>query len=473
MSQYERLLNADLRTTKLITHSVLLPSFLEEFGSVLIASACFRETMLYQLWSRRRVEFRESRKLAKTLRYRTHLNGEKIAIHYVTEHAWSKSAQLKSFSGGTVLDHVCERVRTHFGSAAFLWMANKSVESNPFAGHSAMRLPNSPHGLNEYQNVHNVVVLSALNPTPAHFGFLESQGLTHDEVQTAQHRTAVYQAVMRSSARNPLDCSPKTFVVMDKSTADWLAVRFPGAQVTPLPGGDPLEFNKKRGRPKVPNDASARRIAHARAQADRITAELTQLRADLSLSEQPFSVLVGAEDELFGLSARWNENANNTYRNSVTTTHGMAFRSIFDAVGIGCVETKSEFEFVRFLREMHGRPLTSKESGGLFSPAVFDAAANEETSRGLANIRYVRGIWLDNDGGDLSYAEFAKVFPALALLCLEHLLAHPRQAKMARLYPDNLRYDGGGASLVDEADRVRAQQCWVLVEVRSEKEAPY
>jgi hypothetical protein len=68
-----------------------------------------------------------------------------------------------------------------------------------------------------------VVVLSALNPPPAHFVFMETRGIDGDELKTALYRGAVYQAVMRSSARNPNDTNPKRFIVMDRVTAEWLA----------------------------------------------------------------------------------------------------------------------------------------------------------------------------------------------------------------------------------------------------------
>jgi hypothetical protein len=35
--------------------------------------------------------------------------------------------------------------------------------------------------------------------------------------------------------------------------------------------------------------------------------------------------------------------------------------------------------------------------------AVFDADRSDETARGLANVEQVRGVWLDNDGGNLPY----------------------------------------------------------------------
>jgi hypothetical protein len=52
----------------------------------------------------------------------------------------------------------------------------------------------------------------------------------------------------------------------------------------------------------------------------------------------------------------------------------------------------------------------------LISPAIFDPTLSDETKRGLENIRAIWGIWLDNDGGDLTFREFARLFPRLRMV---------------------------------------------------------
>ena len=41
---------------------------------------------------------------------------------------------------------------------------------------------------------------------------------------------------MRISPRNPDDMNPKTVIVMDRATAEWMAGMFPGCTVAPLGG---------------------------------------------------------------------------------------------------------------------------------------------------------------------------------------------------------------------------------------------
>ena len=108
----------------------------------------------------------------------------------------------------------------------FAWMGNRDVPDDIFKGRGS-RLPNSPFGLNCYQHLHHAVILSALNPPPAHFSFLDALGFDSREVKRAGYWQAVYQAVMRISPRNPDDTNPKTVIVMDRATAEWLAEHVP------------------------------------------------------------------------------------------------------------------------------------------------------------------------------------------------------------------------------------------------------
>jgi hypothetical protein len=64
---------------------------------------------------------------------------------------------------------------------------------------------------------------------------------------------------------------------------------------------------------------------------------------------------------------------------------------------------------------LRGR-ITPKNNAFLWSPAEFDPDMASETSRGLANIKAIWGIWLDCDGCDLCPVEFAAMFPHLTMV---------------------------------------------------------
>jgi hypothetical protein len=58
----------------------------------------------------------------------------------------------------------------------------------------------------------------------------------------------------------------------------------------------------------------------------------------------------------------------------------------------------------------------AKGDAFLWPPAELDADMASETSRGLANIKAIWGIWFDCDGGDLRPDEFAAMFPHLTMM---------------------------------------------------------
>jgi hypothetical protein len=200
---------------------------------------------------RRQHEAREG-KLAKDLRYHQHEHGDRITIFYASPEAWSKRYRDKLVDdgqGGKVkfLTQIKDAVGHLFGAEPFLWMANKDLGDTFFPQPGAEKLPNTPHGLNSYQGLPQRGGALGLNPPPQHFHFMESYSIDGDEVRAAHYKSAVYQAVVRCSIRNPKDETPKRVVVMDQDTAQWLADLFPGARVEPLPGLNGVPSKGKAG----------------------------------------------------------------------------------------------------------------------------------------------------------------------------------------------------------------------------------
>jgi hypothetical protein len=152
------------------------------------------------------------------------------------------------------------------GDKPFLWIANKDQPETLFAEFcpNAQRLPNAPHGLNDYQSIDNVAVLSALNPSPQHFAFLMNhEHLKEAEIQTAIAYHTYYQAVMRSSLRDPDNRNEKTVIVPDKDAAEWLSGLLPGSAVESL--GIELKPKGKPGQPiKYDTDAEKKQTKRNR-----------------------------------------------------------------------------------------------------------------------------------------------------------------------------------------------------------------
>ena len=116
--QYTNLINGAGEKRKLLAFAHLKPSLLDGFASATIMGACFKNSVLYQLWSAAGVEFRPHKAITKRLRYTTHANGHLLTILYATEEDWSKNFRDKAdrHDGATIGDCVIQRVAETFAT---------------------------------------------------------------------------------------------------------------------------------------------------------------------------------------------------------------------------------------------------------------------------------------------------------------------------------------------------------------------
>lgn len=126
-----------------------------------------------------------------------------------------------------------------------------------------VRLPNSPYGLNQYAHIHNAVLLSALNPSPAYFSFLKHMaGLDSEAVRTGTYLETVYQSASRISLRDRASTAPKRVIVMDRDAGEWLRALFPGASLQRLTDEPIIPPAGRPGRRMEYTDAAERMRAY-------------------------------------------------------------------------------------------------------------------------------------------------------------------------------------------------------------------
>lgn len=371
---------------KLPSFGLLRPTIFERFKSVCIMGAMLTDSVMYHWWLGHDVKFVSHPVIETKVRERLaeHGNGEHLTIHYLSEEPYSKNMRDKIPGGLKVFAQ--RNIQNVFGTEPFIWVANNDVDDTVMdAFPDAKRVSNSPHGLNQFQHIHNVIFLSALNASPAHFGFMKSKGVDGTDLRNAMVHQITYQAVMRSSLRDPANTEPKKVLVSDKQTAEWLASHFGGCSVGKT--DEPLKVTKKKaGRPAIGDSAmsSAERVRRHREHKKR------QLRC--------------------------NENA--IRDRDFVTVFGSLFGSIYARQGEVLNEVADSDDFIEQLHECHQQSFDAKNKNGLISPAVFDPDVSEDTSRGLENITHLWGVWLDNDGGDLPWQEFQRTFPDLKMVCM-------------------------------------------------------
>ena len=260
------------------------------------------------------------------------------------------------------------RIAETFKDADFVWMGNKDTPDGIFGGRGH-RLPNSPHGLNHYQHIHNVAVLSALLPPPAHFSFLDALGFDSREVKRAGYWQAVYQALMRGSPRNPGDMNPKTVIVMDRATAEWLADLFPGCAVEPLGGIDGIPTKGKPGRRNIHDCDADRKRAHRNQFKSELRTALDLVVGGERAARHRSPAVAELRRQMSEFAFGEDTTLTIAGRADLDAIGGTVYASIYHAEPLDFFPLDDVEAFVDGLRYFHQFTYTSKEMNGLISPA--------------------------------------------------------------------------------------------------------
>jgi len=459
--QYRRLLQG--KTTTLAFHSMLNPKLFDGFASVFMAAANLEDTAIFQLWNDR-VCFDRDEDFCKGLRFPEHENGELITIHFGVDCAWSRKAAETKISADddspNVRDRLIDATKQLFGDEPFLWQSNKSLESNPFTGSNGIRLSNKPHGLNTFSEIHNISFVSALNPQPDHFRFLEMQGMSSIAVRRAIYFQNVYQSVLRTSIRNPKDEHPKHIIVPDIEAAEYLQCKFPGSRLDRLDIGiKPASVVIRRtiGRPRK-YTSNAERLAGRRQKARE--AKLQNVKAQILCQLQhelgsPMSVCQddmeagcgwvgqinspnGRPEKVMSLYhlrspvlpiSSWTDAVLMHELRTDTQPVATLYCDKTQSMPMGYVYCPDDDSFLYLLWQLHKRQVTSKSENNLISPSVFDPSLSGNHKRGRENIKYLKNLWLDFENGDLQPGEFPNLFPNLRMAVINtysHTAEHPR-----------------------------------------------
>ncbi|KAK46359.1 hypothetical protein BG58_11065 [Caballeronia jiangsuensis] len=235
---------------QITTFSLLKPQSFNKYRTVTIMGAMFKDSVLYLLWQRE-VEFIEHAAIASNLSMRFHTNGELLTIKYLFDGTWSKTLKETKIGSVTVANRAREVIEELMGEEMFLYAANTTDAPMDLG----IRVANVCHGLNKYKHIHNVVFFSALNASPQNYAFMGEVGVSPELLRRARGYQTLYQTIMRTSLRNPADTNSKTVVVMDKESAEYLSLFFPGCAVEQIENA-PEIVKPKRGRKKTGNAKS-------------------------------------------------------------------------------------------------------------------------------------------------------------------------------------------------------------------------
>ncbi len=431
------------RGKRLSLHFVLRPEIFKGFNRVTILGANFEHSLLYHVWHHQGVVFEEDQDLKLDLRFTEHKNGDTVTILYGIDVDWSKS--LRDRNEGEVWKRLIKAIRSHFKDMKFGWIANKDkAAENPFADLDAECLPQVSHGLNAFQHLDNIVFLSARLPSPEHISFLGWLGAADDRVRRAVYFEALYQTVLRGSIRNPDNRNQKLVFVPDRAAAEFLRNLLPGSRMEKLPiDWLGVTFTGTLGRRRM-HESGTGRVQHHRAQkqaeVNRIIAKMNTDRATMTNEEVAehhrllISVIPTKPTRLW---ESCNENPIKEGNHSSVTQN--VFGTIFDTLYAtlpNCLVDDTDLEsFIKALRDLNRTNFERKECCLLISPSVFDPSLSSETYRGLANVLYANGIWLDFEKGNLSHKDFASIFPQLRVVAFNSFSSTKKQPRFRIMIP--------------------------------------
>lgn len=475
---YEELVNTEPNKPgkqPLAMSSILSPTTFTGFNDVIFFGACFEDSLLHLIWSRMRdpilrVEFKDASAEMNQfgdLRYQHHTNGHLLDIYYALDCPWSKRIrdQVVTFadgSTGTVFEALTNAAKTIFGSEPVAHHINNDVD-DAVAGVAYERLPNTSHGLNTYQHLHNAFLVQAINPPSRHFRFLAHfADITPDELQTALTRQSTYQALCRTSARNPDDKNRKKVIVPDLKTAEYLGSIFEGAtlHVLKLFSEDDEQtkalLSPSRWRATLYDDGAHKQRAynerHRLIERERL-ARHHRLDAIQDRGRQygfPTKFIgrreqakIKAEVVTSGMMAVQMHNKNLDTSIFVDGIQG----SIFENGRFDNIAKPLEGPFdglVDLLRTYSTLQVDDKTKLAAFSPARYIAGNGlTQKKKGNENLVFAKNIGLDFDGGDMEPDEFAATFPGWRM-CIYSTFSSKPEAKRWRIIietDDVLDYD--------------------------------
>ena len=227
-------------TATLQMASYVTPEFFKAFAEVVIMSALFEYTILHALWHKVfGVRFNEHPGIVPDRDVHVE-QGRRVSIGHILNPADGSSKRNlgRNFKTGAtdepeegerVIDYAVQTASDYFGDAKYLLTVNhgygyeensKAMKAHP----SAIRIPAMSHGLNLWDGTHNVAAFAVTNPKPHQQAWIERRtGMLAESVRMAYRIHVVYQAVGRTSVRNPRKAkSAKTFLTIGAEDARFL-----------------------------------------------------------------------------------------------------------------------------------------------------------------------------------------------------------------------------------------------------------
>lgn len=386
---------------KFLMYSRLQTSIFDGYKSVLIGGANFKNSPMYLSWNRKLATFKERSMLKNMLQFQEYNNCDNVEIFYMTKHMerWSKYQRDKP----GVLDHLVAKSLEIVGDEPFAFSMNKDADNTEFLSRDGIELPQAPHGLNCFGHLHNVIILSARNPSPPHILYLDAMNGVHSEaISVAIHQEAMLQIAMRI-IRKIDDKTRKRIIVPDLATAKFIQSILKGSKLIPHLIDETEVAPKRRGRkPSDKTPTELKRESRQRIK-DRLLLAVEQLSNEVGAANSDTSVLCSQ------ISCQDNTYHNSNKRTSETQYYISLWADVkkrrpyfIQHVNIDVLE--------HYLEGLCSKKFDKKEENELIISTQFDGDKFKK------NARAVDILWLDVDEGDMTLKDFASIFPSVRFI---------------------------------------------------------
>lgn len=318
--------------------------------------------------------------------------GGNLKIRFLLEGRLSSKTTFNQQIEGdkSIIDQMDEVAIREFGNDKYLYVPNTDRTSVIDGLPNARRISSCCRGVNSYQDYSKIYFSAALNRSPAHCGMLRNLGFTHDELVRSTAGEAAYQAMMRTSLRNPSSHEPVTAIVGDERVARYLAT-LTGCKDVEKIGDIKLPIKPS---PLTPTQKDQRSTAK---KARENLMEGASCQPNASLKENSWES--AANDSKGAAKGEQTSTCCVTFHKRVTDHKPEQFRSVNLPLS----------QFIKALRQQSKAPIDTKEEQYLFNPATF-ISREGESFRTQASFGSSSAMVLDFDDGNLSPERFKGIF---------------------------------------------------------------
>ena len=213
--------------------STLRPHFFDE---AILLGANIEDSLLYRwLGTRHGFRFETFQPIAEKLRPAPNIGKRLIISYWIPGRNATKTMYKKVDSSGTkLIDRIDRGNAAAFHGKPVLSVPNNNRKSQIDGLRNARKIPVRLARAQRLCQVSQYLHLGGLNREPRHFAMLAELGLEADHVHRATAHETYYQAVMRTSLRNPKSKTKVHAVLPDEPSARWLAALTGATEVTQM-----------------------------------------------------------------------------------------------------------------------------------------------------------------------------------------------------------------------------------------------